>query len=98
MQNDLPMHWHHTFQIDQQLESGEYFLKDSERQAQKRAERSRKQTERVDQQKLKRAQSFVPPSASTSANTTIRSKKKDAAVTNVPVDVEKLKQKVKRKH
>lgn len=47
--------------IDQQLESGEYFLKPREREQQKLEEKKQRQSEVVERKRAERAKDFVPP-------------------------------------
>ncbi|KAK6149507.1 hypothetical protein DH2020_017032 [Rehmannia glutinosa] len=47
--------------IDLQLESGEYFLSDTKKQAKKWQEKQEKQAEKIAESKKKREEAFVPP-------------------------------------
>lgn len=49
------------YQIDQQLESGEYFLSDDRKKAKKWMEKQGKQAEKIAKNKRKREEAFVPP-------------------------------------
>jgi len=83
--------------IDKQLESGEYFLKETERRAKKMAEKQAKQMENVEKQKQKRKEAFVPPAEKTEkSNETKKRTKNDQKISsNVEVDISALKSKVK---
>jgi ribosomal RNA assembly protein len=82
--------------IDQQLASGEYFLKEPERHAKKYQQKREKQAEAAKVREEKRKASFAPPPTTSSAKASGESSKKDtSASTNQDVDVEKLKKKVK---
>lgn len=50
-----------TFQIDLQLESGEYFLSDKKKSARKWQEKQEKQAEKAAENKRKREAAFIPP-------------------------------------
>ena len=50
-----------VFQIDLQLESGEYFLSDKKKSAKKWQEKQEKQAEKTAENKRKREAAFVPP-------------------------------------
>lgn len=52
------------FQIDMQLESGEYFMNDSKKSEKKWQEKQEKQTEKSTEKKRKREESFRPPEVS----------------------------------
>ena len=80
------------FQIDKQLASGEYFLKERERKMQKRTAKRQKQVDAATKQKQKRAQAFVPPPEITKPATSGTRKTKQ----NDSVDVKSLKRKVKK--
>ena len=49
------------FQIDQELESGEYFLSEKKKLAKKWQEKQEKQAEKTAENKRKREEAFVPP-------------------------------------
>lgn len=49
------------FQIDQELESGEYFLSEKKKLARKWEEKQEKQAHKSTENKRKREESFVPP-------------------------------------
>jgi hypothetical protein len=49
------------FQVDIQLETGEYFMSDKKKSAKKWQERQEKQAEKTAENKRKRDQSFIPP-------------------------------------
>ena len=49
------------FQIDQELESGEYFLSEKKKLAKKWQEKQEKQAEKTAESKRKREAAFVPP-------------------------------------
>ena len=49
------------FQVDIQLETGEYFLSDKKKSAKKWQERQAQQAEKTAENKRKRDESFVPP-------------------------------------
>lgn len=53
-----------VLQVDLQLESGEYFLSASKRQAKSRAEKDQKQSEKAEERKQQREAAFVPPKVS----------------------------------
>lgn len=74
--------------IDKELETGEYFLKENERKARKKAEKREKEKEAAEKRKKQRAQSFVPPEE------TVVAKKQKTQDTSV--DVESLKKKIKK--
>ncbi|KAF8583945.1 hypothetical protein K439DRAFT_1347210, partial [Ramaria rubella] len=60
--------------IDQQLESGEYFLKPREKQAQETAQRKQKQAEAAKKRQAERAEAYVAPIEETEA--TVEEKRK----------------------
>jgi ribosomal RNA assembly protein len=49
------------FQVDIQLETGEYFMSDKKKSAKKWQERQEKQAEKTAANKRKRDESFIPP-------------------------------------
>lgn len=49
------------YKIDQQLESGEYFLSDDKKKAKKWMDKQGKQAEKIAENKRKREEAFVPP-------------------------------------
>lgn len=49
------------FQVDIQLETGEYFLSDKRKSAKKWQEKQEKQAEKTAESKRKREESFIPP-------------------------------------
>lgn len=52
---------HGIVQIDQELESGEYFLSEKNKLAKKWEEKQEKQAQKTAENKRKREESFVPP-------------------------------------
>lgn len=56
--------FHGFFQIDMQLESGEYFMSDKKKSEKKWQEKQEKQTEKSTENKRKRDASFLPPEVS----------------------------------
>ena len=86
--------------IDQQLESGEFFLLEKDRHKQKQVERETRQEEKRKERKEKRAAELVPPVEGPKAKrvktTTINAKEKGASNED-SVDLERLKKKSKRK-
>lgn len=87
--------------IDKQLQSGEYFLKESERQAKKMEEKRAKQMENVEKSQQKRQQVFIPPPEKKSRDAekkTLKngeSENKKKSPPNADVDIKALKSKVK---
>ncbi|GAB1604890.1 KRR1 small subunit processome component homolog isoform X1 [Argonauta hians] len=77
--------------IDQQLASGEYFLKESEKKSRRKAEIQAKTNKSVLKQKEKRKQAYIVPKEDTH-----RSKKVKLSNNNSEVNVEALKAKVKK--
>lgn len=77
--------------IDQQLASGEYFLKKDEKIFKDRENKKKKQQVAGDKRKLKREESFLPP-AEDNKDVTKKSKEDDG---NTEVDVVALKKRVK---
>jgi ribosomal RNA assembly protein len=49
------------FQIDEQLESGEYFMSQNKKSAKKWQEKLSKQAEKTAENKRKREAAFIPP-------------------------------------
>ena len=78
-------------QVDQQLATGEYFLREPEQKAKKWQQKREKQIEAAKVREEKRKAAFEPPQAPPSNEQPSTSKGKDTA----DVDVEKLKKKVK---
>ncbi|KAF8876308.1 hypothetical protein CPB84DRAFT_1838691 [Gymnopilus junonius] len=76
--------------VDLQLESGEYFLKQSEKESRKAAKRKQKQEEATEKRRAERAEAFIAP-AEEAAPTVEEKRKKE------PEGIEKLKKKKKRK-
>lgn len=76
--------------IDQQLASGEYFLKKDEKELKARENKKQKQQQAGEKRKQKRDESFIPPTEE--GATKKKEKKQDA---HNEVDIENLKKKVK---
>lgn len=53
-----------VFQVDKQLESGEFFLNDKKKSEKKWQEKQEKQTEKSTEKKRMRDASFIPPEVS----------------------------------
>lgn len=73
--------------VDKQLASGEYFLKDEQKQAKKNKERQEKQAASSKLQDERRNKAFVPP---------VETATKSEAVKSTSVDVKALKDKIKK--
>ena len=84
--------WFVFLQIDQQLATGEYFLREPERNAKKWQEKREKQAEAAKVREEKRKASFQPPQAAPAEEKPSTSSSSKAST---EVDVEKLKKKVK---
>lgn len=87
------------FQIDKELETGEYFLKESERHAKKMAQKRKQQQEAAETQKERRQKPFIPPPEK--SYRAEKRKKQEERTKAAEVDIEALKAKVKkqkRKH
>jgi ribosomal RNA assembly protein len=76
--------------IDQQLASGEYFLKDSEKRTKKMKEKFAKKVDAEVKRQEKRSAAFVPPQESS------HSLPKESVSETSQIDIEKFKKKVKR--
>lgn len=75
--------------IDKQLESGEFFLKDSEKKAKELKERKEKQTQSAKAQTERRNKDFVAPDESGPST---------SAAADQSIDVKKLKDKIKKQN
>lgn len=90
--------------VDLQLESGEYFLKATEREAQETEKRKQKQAETTEKRRAERAEAFIAPVEK--AEQTVEEKKRHRKRTAMelemdaeePDGVEKSKKKKKKRH
>ncbi|WAR03492.1 KRR1-like protein [Mya arenaria] len=75
--------------VDKELETGEYFLKDDEKKARKRAQKRAKEHESCEKKQKERAKAFIPPEEKPT-------EPKQAKSSTSEVDVDKLKKKIKQ--
>ena len=76
--------------VDEQLLSGEYFIKEAERKAMKRREKLRKQQEAQMEREIRRNKSFIAPEE----DEIVSKPNKDSVNNEVDLDVEKIKKKI----
>ncbi|KAK0409891.1 hypothetical protein QR680_004821 [Steinernema hermaphroditum] len=76
--------------VDKQLESGEYFMNQQERDRQKKAERKQKQIEKTKEKAKERAKVFIAPEEKARPKQTTQKRTAEC------VDLEKLKKKAKK--
>merc|ERR1712071_196099 len=77
--------------VDKQLETGEYFLKEEERQKRKMANKERQNKENAKEKKAKKAEKMFSAPAEKSGKTVTQEKSQET------VDPKKLKKKLKKK-
>lgn len=74
--------------LDKELASGEYFLKDEQKRARRKKEQDERHQEAAKKREERRAQAFIPPTEEKSSST--------AAKRKSDIDVQELKEKVKK--
>ncbi|KIY66252.1 hypothetical protein CYLTODRAFT_423596 [Cylindrobasidium torrendii FP15055 ss-10] len=82
--------------VDLQLESGEYFLKNSEKEAKEAERRKKKQEETTEQKRAQRAEAFVAPAETAAPSVQEKRKRKAAAEEDAPTEGESKKKKKKK--
>ena len=81
-----------NFQIDKELESGEYFVKEQQHKFNKMAAKKQKQSEAAQQQKERRNKSFLPPPEQKLEDTSGKHEEQQVNINSLKSKVKKHKQ------